>query len=479
MTDDCRYCPQCGKSTVLAGSGALTIPIDAEVFAAVAAGSPSSARSEAADGLRASSTHNLLAEANLYRIRRQYTQAIDNCVAVLRAQPGDRTAHSLLGDIYRDQGKTDDAIQWYRMALDLGPNASDEAKLKQQEQERIRQAGATDPRRRSDTRRRLAPISASGSLPAGTVYLMGISPRRWLHGITIASLSFLGLLLLALSYTKAMPPRASIPHTSVSEAPAVTVGGGGILPAAKPGGGSVAAGATSTSTGLAAAGSGMRPDLTPPRGLMPAAPHRPTPPARPKAQAEGDSHANVPLAPVLAVKPLPQKPEPEQDFPGPISHFGFGTVTPPSASFLNTLNGLILPGGLRVAHIQPEPGTNAAVVTLAASVSAGDNEALRAALLRGIYRAAYAAFQADTTLNRLTVLVTPDANAGLAESALVTADIDRNTALTASPDADSPDALESRLLSVRWSLPAGPAVVPQSAPQLQRAPIVSVPNTTS
>ena len=40
---------------------------------------------------------------------------------VLRSQPGNADAHSLLGDIYRDQGAIDDAIQWYRMAV--GPAA--------------------------------------------------------------------------------------------------------------------------------------------------------------------------------------------------------------------------------------------------------------------------------------------------------------------------------------------------------------------
>jgi len=49
---------------------------------------------------------------------------------VLCAAPDNVAAHSLMGDVYFDQGRLDDAIQWYCMAIDLDPgNAADRLKL--------------------------------------------------------------------------------------------------------------------------------------------------------------------------------------------------------------------------------------------------------------------------------------------------------------------------------------------------------------
>src|SRR5476651_358161 len=77
-----------------------------------------------------------LAHANLARMRGQWSEAAEACVRVLRGDPGNADAHSLLGDIYRDQGARDDAIQWYRMAADLRPNGPDAEKLSKLERER-------------------------------------------------------------------------------------------------------------------------------------------------------------------------------------------------------------------------------------------------------------------------------------------------------------------------------------------------------
>lgn len=60
--------------------------------------------------LSGSAVHALLAQANLNRMRRQYDEAIDCCVSVLRAQPANQSAHVLLGDVYRDQRRWDDAF---------------------------------------------------------------------------------------------------------------------------------------------------------------------------------------------------------------------------------------------------------------------------------------------------------------------------------------------------------------------------------
>jgi hypothetical protein len=72
----------------------------------------------------------LLARANLYRLRGQWNEAIAVCTEALRVAPQSPTAHSLLGDIYEAQGKIDDAVQWFGMAVDLDDtNAADRVKL--------------------------------------------------------------------------------------------------------------------------------------------------------------------------------------------------------------------------------------------------------------------------------------------------------------------------------------------------------------
>lgn len=74
----------------------------------------------------------LLARANLYRLRGQWNEAVAVCTEALRQAPHSATAHSLLGDIYEAQGKLDDALQWFGMAVDLDPaNPVDRSKLEQ------------------------------------------------------------------------------------------------------------------------------------------------------------------------------------------------------------------------------------------------------------------------------------------------------------------------------------------------------------
>ena len=72
----------------------------------------------------------LLARANLLRLRGQWNEAIAVCTDALRHAPRSPSAHSLLGEVYEAQGKTDEAVQWFGMACDLDPtNQSDRAKL--------------------------------------------------------------------------------------------------------------------------------------------------------------------------------------------------------------------------------------------------------------------------------------------------------------------------------------------------------------
>lgn len=63
-----------------------------------------------------------LARANLLRMQGNYEAAIDICRQIIGRFPSNETVHALLGDIYADQGKLDDAIQWYELLVELAPN---------------------------------------------------------------------------------------------------------------------------------------------------------------------------------------------------------------------------------------------------------------------------------------------------------------------------------------------------------------------
>jgi len=79
----------------------------------------------------------LLAQANLLRMRGCWEAAVENCMAALRLAPDSPSAQSLLGDIYENQGRYDDATQWYRMALDAHPDSpADRLKLERLAQRR-------------------------------------------------------------------------------------------------------------------------------------------------------------------------------------------------------------------------------------------------------------------------------------------------------------------------------------------------------
>jgi hypothetical protein len=72
----------------------------------------------------------LLARANLLRMRGQWSEAVERCTEALRLDSRSAAAHSLLGDIYENQGRLDKAVHWYEQALDQDPDSvADKAKL--------------------------------------------------------------------------------------------------------------------------------------------------------------------------------------------------------------------------------------------------------------------------------------------------------------------------------------------------------------
>jgi tetratricopeptide (TPR) repeat protein len=92
-------------------------------------GAPAGQRSSASSTDEAA-IRPLLARAQLHKSRREYPQAIAQCMEALEQQPGSAAALSLLGDVEQAQGHLREAAEWYKQAVAADPgNASDRRKL--------------------------------------------------------------------------------------------------------------------------------------------------------------------------------------------------------------------------------------------------------------------------------------------------------------------------------------------------------------
>jgi hypothetical protein len=165
----------------------------------------------------------LLASANLARMRRRWLEAESLCVEVMRQDPNNIHAHSLLGDIYRDQNRLHDARQWYQMALDLNPDsAADRAKLTEIERMEARFSGAdalpTPP---------APPLSDQ----VGTQKLLGVSPVAWVRGLTVVSVVFALAAFALIAYLWRNPAgKPPVPTGTVAMRPSGSPGPQGTIP---------------------------------------------------------------------------------------------------------------------------------------------------------------------------------------------------------------------------------------------------------
>ncbi|HZT42335.1 MAG TPA: tetratricopeptide repeat protein [Chthonomonadaceae bacterium] len=382
----------------------------------------------------------LLSQANLYRLRGLWAGAVDRCIAVLKIQPENPTAHSLLGDIYRDQNKIDDAIQWYRMAIQLRPNPSDEAKLKQMERERAREQRAAEARARAETARAKATtVSAGGTAATGTAALLGISPRRWLRGMTLVSAAFILVViiaLIALQMNRSHAPEHTAPMDTFPTAQQAQP----LPPAQHP---NLAAANMSTDTNESSdgsspakvvSGSGMPPD------------HPDSAAATTTTSSTGKTHTtsnkqksknaeSVSTATVLSVQSAPQE-------PGAV--FYENAILPADASAIQVK----LPGGMQIAEVHLGPGS-AFTMTINAPNSFRkrlDEDSVRAQMIRTLYRASRSVFSVlkNTNAGFISFKTPGDTNE------ILHAEIDRNAALTNNPDSETALALQQRLIAVKF-----------------------------
>jgi len=109
LEEGASLCPECGAPCAQARSGQSSRPPEEEI-------------------------HVRLAQANLLRLRKQYGEATAKCVEVLRRYPNNASAHSVLGDIYREQSSWAEALGWYKLAAQLDPtSAADRRKIEEAE----------------------------------------------------------------------------------------------------------------------------------------------------------------------------------------------------------------------------------------------------------------------------------------------------------------------------------------------------------
>ncbi len=442
VSDDSRYCAQCGQSTLLANSaqapadatlsGTATLALPANALATVratshlatpvAAAAAPLAIAPALSPLEAERLHVRLTQANLCRMRRDWSAAIDHCVAALEAQPGNATAHSLLSDIYRDQGKLDDAIQWARLAMDLKSSPADAAKLQKLEDERAHLMRQGDSRLMGSGLSRSMALAADGGLPTGTQNLMGMPPRKWLNGITTAAMIFVGSVLLVLAglrYTRHDAPRAKFN----SYASASNVYNGGLPPAALPVRSSGMVAAQTLSSG------GLPPDL---RGSASAPPRKPALP-------------NLPTAPVLNVRPA-AAPAPA----APALRSGGGMATPAAPAVSTSGDATALPDGMWIASVQfPESGNARVKIGTNLASPADLSVERRAAIVRNVYRAANRLFEKYDSVQQVSVTVATDPS----DSLLFTAEVARAAALALNSESTPAAQLENALQLSRWAAP--------------------------
>ncbi len=155
-----------------------------------------------ARGKRKEQSAKYLREAQWSFIQRRFKEAASHCRAALRVNPGSAQAHAILGDIFRAQGKVDQAISEYTYALQCDPaDLETERKLARLLSDQIA-PGAARPERVSETMSRARWRLAGWSFAVLIILLIPahpVVPAPWLEGTPFAGLSanLIGLAVLA------------------------------------------------------------------------------------------------------------------------------------------------------------------------------------------------------------------------------------------------------------------------------------------
>jgi len=400
---DSRFCPHCGseyRPDALLNDRTVTalVPISQGL---------------AASPLSSSELHSLLTQANLFRQRREWEGAINCCITVLRADPGNPTAHALLGEVYYGQHKLHDAVHWFRLAVELHPNPNDIARLYQLEEEARR--GSVADLVPSGKKSQLIPIHADGNYSTGTAQLMGLPPRTYLNIITAVSLAFTSVMLVAILVSRSTR-KADKPNTVAANQPVPIVT---LLPPS-----TVPLQNTNPKIAL----------NLPANAASQIAKNRDA--GQPRQTPEGMTKP-LPLAPIMGVRSLPPNtaPKPRPEVPKE------ETSEPPIPMHS-------LPEGMSLANPPYHDPVSGAVSLLVVAPIQSINTLTnteRTAMLRNVYRAARIHFNTERESQRVAVYVQSRSEGAI----VMLAEISRMTADAVNPENETPDTLESRLISLK------------------------------
>ncbi len=89
--------------------------------------------------------NHLLTEAYRLFLQHRLEEALIRCTEVMRRDPQNPSVPSLLGDIYSERGELEEALRWYRIAVDLNPHKTEELKKIEKIQQKLRQAPSSSP----------------------------------------------------------------------------------------------------------------------------------------------------------------------------------------------------------------------------------------------------------------------------------------------------------------------------------------------
>lgn len=345
--------------------------------------------------------HQHLTQANLLRMRGHYDEAVNECAAAMKCSPSSLPAHSLMGDICRDQGRLEDAAQWYRMALDLHHNPIDEARLAEVVNG-IQQLLASSLK------------DQDPEWSGGTSQLIGYSPREHLKLITTLSVVFIIVIVLWLVGNHHNPPARV-----AGVMPSNTTNTSGVVQ-------TVPVPEASKGTVYGQAGTGMPPDDSGSIGQSsihpPSVPTTIAPVPTASSNNTTDHSQSGPTIPAL---------------PAPVQS---QTTTTPIDKWQTSP----LSNGFALQNVSNVGEGTVAVQVLAPSLLLQNNTPdRRVVIIRNIYRAARMAFQQSNTYAQAQVFIEVMLPAG--EEAIAQASIQRTTARDAQPDTDNPQQLEAGL----------------------------------
>ncbi len=174
----------------------------------------------------------LLAEATLLRAWGQYEEAINVCIRIVRLDARNFPAHSLLGDLCRDQSNYRDALSWYKLAVQLEPgNEIVRRKLDEMIdhvfQGATRNGESTPVLINTGEQGPSAAPTPSRQTPRLRQLLTKVQPAHLVLGCTVLAIAFMLLFMLNTSEHSIAPVRNPSAHLTPTAEPLNPAAGNG------------------------------------------------------------------------------------------------------------------------------------------------------------------------------------------------------------------------------------------------------------